>query len=220
MRFTYITLTLLFICIGTYSSAQIETSRWSPIEYHIQNRLFHKGMGSQSFNTQIDLGFGLNKKLSLLNKVNLELGLTVNYGRFKSETEGTGTLFISSFKRTNIHYFSHKSVNQLSLETPLGFQLNLLKLNGNNLHFTAKVIPQISLFTKHTGTKWGDNLTVRETLLSSDEPFFQNSLFSDTYLSSGLSYSFYKSKVSIGSGIEYSTFGKSIGVYTKVGFSF
>ena len=74
MRFTYIALTLLFICIGTYSSAQIETSRWSPIEYHIQNRLFHKGMGSQSFNTQIDLGFGLNKKLRLLNKVHLELG--------------------------------------------------------------------------------------------------------------------------------------------------
>ena len=151
MRFTYIALTLLFICIGTYSSAQIETSRWNPIEYHIQNRLFHKGMGYQSFNTQIDLGFGLNKKLRLLNKVHLELGLTVNYGRFKSETEGT--LFISSFKRTNIHHFSHKSVNQLSLETPLGFQLNLLKLNKNNIHFTAKVIPQIRLFTKHTGTK-------------------------------------------------------------------
>jgi len=111
-------------------------------------------------------------------------------------------------------------VNQLSLETPLGFQLNLLKLNGNNLHFTAKVIPQIRLFTMHTGTQWDENLTVRETLLSSDEPFFQTSWLSDIYLSSGLSYSFYKRKLSIGSGIEYSIFGESIGLYTKVGYSF
>lgn len=218
MKFTHIALTLLFIFLGTYSLAQIEKSRWSPMEYQIQNRLFHKGMGYQSFNTQIDVGLGANKKLRLQNKLHLDFGLNLNYGSFKSKAEGT--LFISSFKKTNIHYFSHKSVSQLSLEIPLGFQLNLLKLNKNNIHFTAKVIPQIRLFTKHTGTKWDENLTVRETLLSSDERYFETSLLSDIYLRSGLTYSFYKKKLSLGSGVEYSIFGKSIGLYTKVGFSF
>tara|TARA_B100000809_G_C15075066_1_gene507475 strand:+ start:686 stop:1348 length:663 start_codon:yes stop_codon:yes gene_type:complete len=209
---------LLFSFMGTYSSAQIETSRWRPIEYHMQKKLFHKGMGIQSFNTQIDIGLGINKKLRLLDKLHLELGLTVNYARFKSKTEGT--LFISSFKRTNIHYFSHNLVSQLSLEIPLSFQINLLKVNENNIHFNAGAIPQFGLLTTHSGTQWDKNVTVREKLLTSHEPFFQSSLLSDIYLRSGLSYSFCKRKLSIGSGIEYSTFGKSIGLYSKVGYSF
>jgi hypothetical protein len=220
MRFTPTAFTLLFICISTYSSAQIITSRWSPLEYHVQNRLFHKGIGYQTFNTQVDIGFGLNKKLRLSNKFHLELGLSVNYGRFNSKNEETGTLHISSFKTTHIHYFSHNSVSQLSLEIPLGFQINLLKVNENNIHFTAGIITQLGLFTMHSGKQWDENLTVRETLLSSDEPFFQTSLLSDIYLRSGLSYSLYNKKLNIGSGIEYSTFGKSIGLYTKVGYSF
>ncbi|MFT6441412.1 MAG: hypothetical protein ACJASM_000949 [Salibacteraceae bacterium] len=218
MRYICIALTLLFICLGNYSSAQIIKPRWSPIEYHVQNRLFQKGLGYQTFHTQIDIGFGLNKKLRLLNKFHLELGLSVNYGRFKSKTEGT--LFISSFKRTNIHYFSHNSVSQLSLEIPLGFQINLLKVNENNIHFTAGIITQLGLFTMHSGKQWDENLTVRETLLSSDEPYFQSSLLSDIYLRSGFSYSFCNNKLNIGSGIEYSTFGKSFGLYTKVGCHF
>jgi hypothetical protein len=209
---------LFFISIRTYSSAQTETSRWSPIEYHMQNRLFHKDMGSQSFNTQIDIGLGLNKKLRLLNKLHLDLGLTVNYASFKSKSGGT--LFISSFKRSNIHYFSHNSVTQLSLEIPLSFQINLLKVNENNIHFTAGAIPQFGLLTAHTGTQWEEDLTIREKQFNSNEPFIQSSLLSDVYLRSGLSYSFCKRKLSIGSGIEYSTFGKSIGLYSKIGFSF
>ena len=218
MRLTHIAFTLLFICLGTHSSAQIITSRWSPIEYHVQNRLFHNGMGYQTFNTQIDIGFGLNKKLRLSNKFHLELGVSVNYGRFKSTTEGT--LFISSFKRTQIHYFSHNSVSQLSLEIPLGFQINLLNVNENIIHFTAGIIPQLGLFAEHSGTQWNENLTVRETLLSSDEPFFKTSLLYDTYLRSGFSYSLCNNKLTIGSGIEYSTFVKSMGLYTKVGYRF
>jgi hypothetical protein len=218
MRFTQIALTVLFICLSTHSSAQTKTSRWSSIEYHFQNRLFHKGMGYQLFNTQIDVGFGANKKLRLLDNLDLEIGLTANYGSFKSKTEGT--LFISSFKRTNIHYFSHNSVSQLSLEIPLGFQINLLKVNENSIQFTAGVIPQLGLFTRHSGTQWDENITVRETLLSSDEPFFQTSLLSDVYLRSGFSYSFFNNKLKFGSGVEYSTFGKSFGLYTKLGYCF
>jgi hypothetical protein len=218
MRLVQIALALLFICLDSYSSAQINTSRWSPTELHVQNRLFHKGMGYQTFNTQIDIGFGLNKKLRLHNKVDLELGLSVNYGHFKSKTDGT--LFISSFKRTDIHYFSHNSVRQLSLEIPLSFQINLLKVNENNIHFTAGVVPQLGLFTMHDGTKWDENTTLRETLLSSDKPFFQTSILSDVYLRSGFSYSLYKNKLNIGSGVEYSAFGNSIGLYTKLGYSF
>jgi hypothetical protein len=218
MRFTKIALTLLFIGISTYCSAQVTTPRWSPTEYYVQNRLFHKGMGYQTFNTQIDIGFGLNKRLRLHNKFHLELGLTFNYGHFKSKNEGT--LFISNFKRTDIHYFSHNSVSQLSLEIPLGFQINLLKVNENSIEFTAGVIPQLGLFTNHTGTQWIENITVRETLLSSDEPFFQTSLLSDVYFRSGFSYSISNSKLKFGSGLEYSAFGKSLGLYTKIGYSF
>ena len=57
MRYICIALTLLFICLGNYSSAQIIKPRWSPIEYHVQNRLFQKGLGYQTFHTQIDIGF-------------------------------------------------------------------------------------------------------------------------------------------------------------------
>jgi hypothetical protein len=129
-------------------------------------------------------------------------------------------LFISSFKTTNIHYFSHNSVNQLSLEIPLGIQIDLLKVNKNYIQFTAGVITQLGLFTMHSGTQWNENLTLRETLLSSDKSIFQTSLISDFYLRSGLSYSFYNNKLNIGSGFEYSTLGKSIGLYTKLGYSF
>jgi hypothetical protein len=216
MKFTY-TLTLLFICLGTYSSAQIKTSRWSPIELHFQNRLFHKGMGYQTFNTQIDIGFGMTKKLRLHKKIYQEIGLTFNYGHFKSRPNGT--LFVSSFKRTDIHYFSHNSVRQLSLEIPLCFQINVLKVNENNIHFTLGIIPQLGLFTKHTGIKWDKNLTVKETLFSSDEPFFETSILSDLYLRSGFSYSFHNNKFKIESGVEYSVFGDSMGIYSKLGYT-
>lgn len=218
MRFTQIVLTLLFISQGFYSLTQTKTSRWCPTEFHIQNRLLHKGMGDQTFNSQIDIGVGLNKKLRLLNNSHLELGITANYGSFKTGAEGT--LFISSFKRTDIHYFSHNSVNQISLEIPLGFQLHLFKVNKNNIHFTAWIIPQFGLYTIHSGTQWDEKLTVRETLFSSDEPFFQTSLLSDLYFRTGFSFSFYNNKLNIGSGIEYSTFGKSVGLYSKICYSF
>jgi hypothetical protein len=218
MRFTQIALSLLFICLATYSSAQTKTSRWSPIEYHFQNRLFHKGIGHQSFNTQIDVGFGANKKLRLPDNLELEIGLTANYGSFKSKSDGT--LFVSSFKKTDIHYFSHNSVSQLSLEIPLGFQINLFNMSENSIQFAAGVIPQFGLFTMHSGTQWDETITVRETLLGSDEPFFQTSLLSDVYLRSGFSYSFCTNKLKFGSGVEYSAFGKSLGLYTKLGYSF
>lgn len=218
MKFTQITLTLLLICLGANSSAQIKSPTWSPTEYFFQNRLFHEGKGYQTFNTQIDIGLGVNKKLRLSNKLHLELGLSVNYGSFKSKSEGT--LFISSFKRTDIHYFSHSSVSQLSLEIPIGLQLNLFKLNKNNINFTIGALPQFGLFATHSGTKWEENTTVKETLFTFDEPFFETSLLSDVYLRSGLSYSFYNNKFKIGSGAEYSVFGKSFGLYSKLSYSF
>ena len=93
-------------------------------------------------------------------------------------------------------------------------------MNENSIEFTAGVIPQLGLFTKHTGTQWSENITVRETLLSSDEPFFQTSLLSDVYLRSAFSYSVSNSKLKFGSGLEYSAFGKYLGHYTKLGYSF
>ena len=218
MRFTQIAISLLFICMCTSSSAQTKTSRWSSIEYHFQNRLFHKGMGYQTFSTKIDVGFGVNRKLSLLDNLDLEIGLTANYGSFKSKSDGT--LFVSSFKTTDIHYFSHDAVSQLNIEVPIGVQLKLLKLNESNLHLTISVIPQIGILAKHTGTSWDENITIIQTLLNSNDPFREFSLLSDFYLRSGLSYSFFKNKVSIGSGVEFSVYGESVGLYSKLGFSF
>ena len=218
MRVTQIAISLLFICMCTSSSAQTKTSRWSSIEYHFQNRLFHKGMGYQTFSTKIDVGFGVNRKLSLLDNLDLEIGLTANYGSFKSKSDGT--LFVSSFKTTDIHYFSHDAVSQLNIEVPIGVQLKLLKLNESNLHLTISVIPQIGILAKHTGTRLDENITIIQTLLNSNDPFREFSLLSDFYLRSGLSYSFFKNKVSIGSGVEFSVYGESVGLYSKLGFSF
>jgi hypothetical protein len=218
MRVTQIAISLLFICMCTSSLAQTKTSRWSSIEYHFQNRLFHKGMGYQTFSTKIDIGFGVNRKRSLLDNLDLEIGLTANYGSFKSKSDGT--LFVSSFKTTDIHYFSHDAVSQLNIEVPIGVQLKLLKLNESSLHLTVSVIPQIGILAKHTGTSWDENITIIQTLLNSNDPFREFSLLSDFYLRSGLSYSFFKNKVSIGSGVEFSVYGESVGLYSKLGFSF
>lgn len=219
MKIKKVILSLLLICFGYSSLAQEKTYKWSPIELHVQNRLFHKGMGYQTFNTQIDLGFGVSKKLSLHNNFNLEFGLTANYGRFTSKAEPL--LFISSFKRTNIHHFSHSSVSQFSLEIPIGFEIKLFEVNKNPFYFTSSAIPQIGLNTLHFGTNWeGNTLTFRESIQSSNEPFFQSKLISDFYLRSGLSFSFASNKFKIGSGLEYSTFGESYGLYTKLYYSF
>jgi hypothetical protein len=218
MKFTQIAISLLFICLCTYSSAQTKTSRWSSIEYHFQNRLFHKGMGYQTFSAKIDVGLGANRKLSLLDNLDIEIGLTANYGSFKSKSDGT--LFVSSFKTTDIHYFSHHAVSQLNIELPIGVQLKLLKQNESSLHFTASAIPQIGILAKHTGTSWGENITIKQTLLNSNDPFRKSSLLSDFYFRSGLSYSFFKNKVSIGSGMEFSVFGESVGLYSRLGFNF
>jgi hypothetical protein len=218
MKFTKVAIYLLFICMCTYSSAQTKTSRWSSIEYHFQNRLFHKGMGYQTFSTKIDVGFGANRKLSLLDNLDLEIGLTVNYGSFKSKSDET--LFVSSFKTTDIHYFSHDAVSQLNIEVPIGVQLKLLKKNESSLYFTASAIPQIGILAKHTGASWDKNIMIKQTLLNSNDPFRKSLLLSDFYLRSGFSYSFFKNKVSIGSGAEFSVFGKSVGLYSKLGFSF
>ena len=218
MRVTQIAISLLFICMCTSSLAQTKTSRWSSIEYHFQNRLFHKGMGYQTFSTKIDVGFGVNRKLSLLDNLDLEIGLTANYGSFKSKSDGR--LYVSSFKTTDIHYFSHDAVSQLNIEVPIGVQLKLLKLNESSLHLTVSVIPQIGILAKHTGTSWDENITIIQTLLNSNDPFREFSLLSDFYLRSGLSYSFFKNKVSIGSGVEFSVYGGSVGLYSKLGFCF
>lgn len=218
MKLTHLTLCLLFMCIANATSAQSKTSRWSATEYNFQNRLLHNGMGYQHFKTQLDVGLGLHKKLRVVNSLHVDFGLSLNYGRFKSKAEGT--LFISSFKKTSLHYFSHHSIDQLSLELPIGFQLKLVELKQNTVYFTAGAIPQFGLYTRHTGTQWEKNTTVTENLFSKDEPYFQTSLLSDLYLRSGFTYSLLNNTLTIGSGVEYSTFGKSIGLYTKIGYSF
>lgn len=211
-------LSLLFIALCTYSSAQTKSYRWGPIEYYFQNRLFHKGMGYQTFSTKIDVGFGANKKLSLLDNLDLEIGLTANYGSFESTAEEV--LFISSFKTSDIHYFSHDAVSQLNLEVPIGVQLKLLKLDQSSLRLTFSAIPQIGILAKHIGTNWDKKSTTIETFLNSKDPYRNTPLLSDFYLRSGLSYSFFKSMISIGLGAEYSIFGKSTGLYSKFGYSF
>lgn len=206
-----------YLFLTTFVIAQTNTSRWSSLEYHLQNRQFHRGMGYQSFRTQIDIGLGLNKKAKLTNGLNLELGLTVNYGRFKSKAEGT--LFISSFKKTNIHYFSHNLTDQLSMEIPIGLEANILKIGVNNLQLNFGFVPQIGLLAVHKGIQWDQKLTIRESLLTKSEKYFDSRVLSDLYIRTGFSYRINRSRLNIGAGLEYSTFEKSLGMYSKFAFS-
>ena len=215
LKQTILTISLFLVC--THALAQRKPSDWSRTEYHIQNRFIHEGMGVQKFNTTIDFGLGLSTKLGLTRTLALNLGLTANYGNFKSNSDGM--LYVSSFKRTRIHYYTHNSVTQMTLEIPVGIHINLYKNIKNSIDFTLDVLPQFGLYAVHKGTQWNENLTIRETLLSPNEPFFQSTILSDTYLRAGFSYSLFLNKLSIGSGIEYSIFGESVGFYTKLGLS-
>ena len=217
MRLKHSVLTISLVLICTHALAQRNPSDWSRTEYHIQNRFIHEGMGFQKFNTAIDFGLGLSTKLGLTRKLDLALGLTANYGNFKSNSEGM--LYVSSFKRTSIHYYTHNSVTQMTLELPVGIHINLSKNIEKSIDFTLEVLPQFGLYAVHKGTQWDENLTIRETLLSQNDPFFQSTILSDTYLRAGFSYSLFMNKLSIGSGIEYSIFGESVGFYTKLGLS-
>lgn len=217
MKYIHLLFSTTFILFSHFVLAQETSSKWSNTEFYIQNRFFHQPENNTAqFNTNLDIGVGASKKYSLSQNFRLEMGLALNYGRFKNTSfNEEGTLFISYFKRTDMHYFEHQSVDQFTLEIPIGFQLNLFENNSNSISFTGGAVPQIRLYTAHKGLRFNEPTIINENLLNPDTPYL-----TDLYLRSGVSYLIIEKGINIGTGLEYSILGKSFGAYTKLGFQF
>lgn len=216
MNYRHIALAFTICCLVTFASAQNTPPGWKPIEYQIQSRLFHSNIQSQSFTTTVDIGVGLGRQITFEHQLSLKIGATVAYSQFGTNSQEE--LFISTFKRTSISHFGHASIQQLNVELPLSIQLPVIRTKSNLLHFTAGIVPQIQLFARHTGTRWGEDIVLSQSILTPDDSNMTVSGLSDLYTRSGLSYSFCNKHLSLGAGVEYSLLGRSLGSYITLGY--
>lgn len=221
---------LVFAMIFSSGLLLAQNSNWTHTDFTIQPRLLQN---PSNLGTVLDLSLGTEWNYKIRNRLSLNLGTSLNYGHFKSpKVDSEEVFFISYFKGTRIDYFNHEEVSQLSLETPISLELDLFGSESNKFSLVGGVIPQFLLYSNSTGVGLDGDRKVATSIFNGDLTFNKDKgnldglshyLINDLNLNVGFNVEHeidHQKAIILGTGFQYSTKGKSSGLYLKTGFRF
>ena len=174
----------------------------------------------------LDLHLGLERSKSLNDNIRFDygigLGFTANKLNYTSPTDGV--LFVSNFRNQDAHYFTIDQVRQLNLNIPLSFSYLLKAGELWNTSLVAGINTQINILSSFDGIGLDDEENRFFNQLNRSEATFDTgiNLLNDFRPNLGISWSVPSSSgtLDVGLGFEYSYFGRMLGAYGKVAYSF
>ena len=174
----------------------------------------------------LDLHLGLERSKSLNDKISFDyglgLGFTANKLNYAFPTDGV--LFVSNFRNQDTHYFTIDQVRQLNLNIPLSFAYLLKAGERWNTSLVAGINTQINILSSFDGIGLDDEENRFFNQLNRSEATFDTgiNLLNDFRPNLGISWSVPSSSgtLDVGLGFEYSYFGRMLGAYGKVAYSF
>lgn len=173
-----------------------------------------------------DFYLGLERSKSLNDKINFDyglgLGFTANKLTYAFPTDGV--LFVSDFRNQDAHYFTIDQVRQLNLNIPLSFSYLLKAGERWNTRLVAGINTQINILSSFDGIGLDNEENRFINQLNRSEATFDTgiNLLNDFRPNLGISWSVPSASgtLDIGAGLEYSYFGRMLGAYGKVAYSF
>ena len=199
----------------------------SRTKFKVEGSYLNNFLGNNpSKSSGLDLHLGLERSNSLNDKVSFDyglgLGFTANKMSYAFPTDGV--LFVSNFRNQDAHYFTIDQVRQLNLNIPLSFSYLLKAGERWNTRLVAGINTQINILSSFDGIGLDDEENRFINQLNRSETTFDTgiNLLNDFRPNFGISWSVpsYSGTLDVGVGFEYSYFGRMLGAYGKVAYSF
>ena len=199
----------------------------SRTKFKVEGSYLNNFLGNNlSKSSGLDLHLGLERSKSLNDKISFDyglgLGFTANKLSYAFPTDGV--LFVSNFRNQNAHYFTIDRVRQLNLNIPLSFSYLLKTGERWNTRLVAGINTQINILSSFDGIGLDDEENRFINQLNRSEATFDAgiNLLNDFRPNLGILWSLPNSSGSLdlGVGLEYSYFGRMLGVYGKVAYYF
>ena len=152
----------------------------------------------------------------------LGLGFTTNKLSYTFPIDGV--LFVSNFRNQDAHYFTIDKVRQLNLNIPLSLSYLLKAGERWNTSLVAGINTQLNILSSFDGIGLDDEENRFVNQLNRSEATFDTgiNLLNDFRPNLGILWSLPNPSgtLDVGVGLEYSFFGRMLGAYGKVAYSF